>query len=69
MATKREQKLIDLCFEIALMLSTPGTDRDNKPYDLTKLSHEEKGEWITRQLKLSGFPTHPVGMSWGVLDK
>ena len=32
------------------------------------MSIEETANWITKQLKDSGFPTHPVGSSWGVLE-
>jgi hypothetical protein len=67
MPTKREQVLVDLCFAIGLMISTPGIGRDNKPYDLTKLTNEQKAKWIAEQLRACGFDTHPVGMSWGVL--
>jgi hypothetical protein len=55
-----EQKLVDLCFEIALMIS-------DKEYKLYEKSIEEKAEWIAHQLKECGFPTMPCGMSWGVL--
>jgi hypothetical protein len=65
----REQKLVDLCFEISLMLSTPGVDRDGTPYDMTKWSIGEKADWIAIQLKSCGFETKPVGSSWGVLIK
>lgn len=55
-----EQKLVDLCFEIGLMIS-------DKEYKFYEKSIEERAEWITRQLKGCGFPTMPCGMSWGVL--
>lgn len=62
-----EQKLIDLCFQIGLMLSTPGKDRGDIPYDMTVWDLEEKAEWIAEQLRLNGFDTEPCGASWGVL--
>lgn len=62
-----EQKLVDLCFQIALMISTPGKDRGDIPYDLTKLSTPEKAAWVADQLRACGFDTKPVGSSWGVL--
>lgn len=65
--THREQKLVDLCFQIALMISTPGKDRGGIPYDLTKLSASEKAAWVAKQLRACGFDTEPVGSSWGVL--
>jgi len=46
----KEQKLIDLCFAIGLMISTPGKDRADQSYDLTKLSIPEKASWIAEQL-------------------
>jgi hypothetical protein len=62
-----KQKLVDLCFAIGIMLSTPGKGRDDKKYDMTKWSVPKKAEWIAEQLRLSGFDTLPVGSSWGVL--
>jgi hypothetical protein len=63
----REQKLVDLCFEIALTISSTGTDRAGKKITLYKKSNEEKAEWVARQLRLCGFDTQRRGMSWGVL--
>jgi len=63
----REQELVDLCFEIGLMLSTPGKDRNDIPYDMTKWDMEKKAEWIATQLRSCGFDTRPMGSSWGVL--
>jgi hypothetical protein len=57
-----KQKLVDLCFEIGMMISTRG-----KGYGLSKLSIEKKGEWIAEQLRLCGFDTKPCGSSWGIL--
>lgn len=59
MSTKREQKLVDICFAVGIMLH----DHPNLQY----MTREEVGEWIAKQLKDNGFPTKPVGMSWGVL--
>jgi hypothetical protein len=67
MGTEREQKLVDLCFSIALMLSTPGNDRSGEPYDMTVMTTERKAEWIAHQLRECGFDTEPMGISWGVL--
>lgn len=67
MSTKREQQLINLCFQIGLTLSTSELDRAGQPYDMTKLSREEKAKWIAEQLRGCGFDTKPMGMSWGVL--
>ncbi len=54
-----EQQLVDLCFEIGVMIHT-----DKR---LKKLSHEEIGQWIAKQLRDSWFDTTPVGSCWGVL--
>lgn len=68
--TKREQQLVDLCFSIALTLSeTEGSDREGNKITLCKLPVPEKAKWIAEQLAMCGFPTHPCGASWGVLDK
>jgi hypothetical protein len=32
-------------------------------------SNLEKAMWVARQLRDSGFDTHPVGMSWGILKE
>jgi hypothetical protein len=56
----REQKLIDLIFEIGLMISDPKIGLTEKPI-------EEKAAWIAKQLKACGFETTPCGASWGVL--
>ena len=31
------------------------------------LTKEELADWVTKQLKDSGFPTYPCGISWGIL--
>lgn len=61
MIRSNEQKLVDICFQLAL------TMRSNRKY-FKKLTIEETAEWVARQLKECGFPTTPMGMSWGVLD-
>lgn len=69
MNRSNEQQLVDLCFSIALMLSTKGVGRDGKKYDMTKLSIDEKALWIAKQLRDAGFDTRPVGSSHGILVK
>ena len=54
-----EQKLIDIIFEIGLMI------HDNEWFN--GKSNEEVAEWIREQLKLCGFDTKPIVSSWGVL--
>jgi hypothetical protein len=56
------QKLIDLCFEIALLISDTN-------YNLYKQPNERKAKWIADQLRGYGFDTTPCGASWGVLNK
>lgn len=59
MYRSREQKLVDLTFEcVATAL------RDER---LRKLPLEGQMEWVARQLRECGFPTEPMGASWGVL--
>ena len=54
-----EQKLIDIIFEIGLMI------HNNEWFN--EKSNEEVAEWIREQLKMCGFDTKPIGSSWGVL--
>lgn len=56
----REQALVDLCFEIGIVIA------NNSDYfkDKTK---EQVAEWIGGQLDQCGVKTIPMGMSWGVL--
>jgi len=54
-----EQKLIDIMFEIGLMI------HNNEWFN--EKSNEEVAEWIREQLKMCGFDTKPIGSSWGVL--
>lgn len=65
--TKREQKLVNIMFSCCSMISTPGIGRDGEPYDLTKLSVEDKMAWVADQLRQCGFNTRRVGASWGIL--
>jgi len=65
---RREQKLVDLCFDIGLLISDTGNDREGNPITLYKKSQQERAAWIAEQLRLCGFPTHPCGASHGVLE-
>ena len=60
MMDKKAQKLVDLCFDIALTMSD---DRYLREKDT-----EFKAKWIAQKLRECGFKTHPQGASWGVLD-
>jgi hypothetical protein len=55
------QKLINICFEVGLQINS------NKAWFKDKTT-EETAIWIAGQLKKCGFPTKPVGASWGILD-
>ena len=55
----REQKLVDICFEVALTIGENTT--------LRNLPKEKLAEWVARQLRLCGFDTEPQGSCWGVL--
>ena len=61
MATEREQKLVDIMFQTALMI------HKNKGFD--EMNAEELTGWVARQLEQCGFPTTPVGSSWGKLNE
>lgn len=54
-----EQKLIDIMFQIAFAAAEHMHGR----------SMEEIAAWVADQLRQCGFPTTPVGSSWGYLDK
>ena len=56
-----EQKLIDIMFQIALIIH-------NHPYFQNK-NNEEVCKWIRDQLNKSGFETIPLGSSWGILKE
>jgi hypothetical protein len=53
----KEQELIDIIFQIALMCAERMHDK----------SREEIAEWVAHQLRECGFDTQPLGASWGVL--
>lgn len=58
MATSNEQKLVDIMFEIAQTSAEFMHDK----------TQEEICKWTADQLRKCGFPTTPVGASWGVLN-
>lgn len=59
MATEREQKLVDIMYQVAIMI------HDNESFK--GMNVEEIAEWVSHQLKSCGFDVKPVGASWGVL--
>jgi len=60
MEKSREQLLIDIFFEIAIMT------KENKT--LQEMDREEYGQWVRDQLKGCGFDTQLCGSSWAVLN-
>lgn len=56
----REQKLVDISFQIAMLIKSNES--------LQKKSNEELAEWMRNQYEGCGFPMKPIGASWGVLD-
>ncbi len=63
-STWREQKLVDATFQIALTLTSP-----EHLEHFQKLGREGVAKWVAGQLEGVGFPTTPLGASWGVLPK
>jgi hypothetical protein len=59
---RREQKLIDICFELVLTATDP---KYNKA--LLALPIEDRAAWVASNLASCGFKTEPCGASWGVL--
>lgn len=60
MCKDREQKLVDMMYQIAF------TVKERNDYFKDK-STPEIAEWVTGQLAGCGFPTTPVGALWGML--
>lgn len=55
----KEQKLIDLMFEMVLTAT-------NDPV-FCKRPRGERMAWVANNLRSMGYDTHPVGSSWGVI--
>lgn len=62
MATPREQKLVDIMFQVAMTLTM-----ENFREHFASKSREEVAEWVAYQLRACGFETKPCGLSWEVL--
>jgi len=56
-----EQKLIDIMFEVGFVTRSSPV--------LQAMDREQYAEWIADQLRIHGFYTQPMGLSWGVLKK
>ncbi len=61
MTKTKEQELIDICFQIGIAV--------HHHRSLQCMSKEKLAKWIADQLEGCGFPTSPVGTSWGVLKE
>lgn len=55
----KEQQLIDLIFSMVL-------NATNDP-EFCKRPRGERMAWVANALRIHGYDTHPLGMSWGVL--
>jgi hypothetical protein len=60
MSESREQKLIDICFQLVMTLH-------NHQDFLASKSRDEIAAWVANTYRDCGFPTTPIGSSWGVL--
>lgn len=56
--TENEQKLVDICFSLALTISNQ---------EFINMDNAAKADWVANQLRLCGFDTVPCGSSWGIL--
>lgn len=65
----REQKLIDIIFQIAQHSALYFTGESLTPEKQTLYYNQRENhmEWVADQLRKNGFDTEPMGMSWGVL--
>ena len=63
---QNEQKLIDIVFSIAQTSYLMNRDYEEVKSYYSK-ERDEHMECVAKQLKDCGFPTIPIGMSWGVL--
>jgi hypothetical protein len=57
-----EQVLVDICFQLV------ATAKMNDKW-FKKATREELMAWVADQLRQCGFPTTPMGASWGVLQR
>jgi hypothetical protein len=64
----REQKLVDICFELVLT-ATSSVGRGDVPAGdwFKNKTNEQKAEWVADQLRICGFDTVPCGACWGLL--
>ena len=67
-ARSPEQQLVDIMFEVAIKGVLWGYAERGK-VDPKPIPNERVAEWVSSNLRQCGFPTHPMGSSWGVLDQ
>jgi len=58
--TESENKLVDLCFS---MVGTASDPKNQKQFGA--MTHDQRMAWVAKQLKECGFPTIPIGSTWG----
>lgn len=63
MPTQNEQKLVNICFDIALLMQDPVYAKFFR-----EAGREGTAEWVAKQLSDCGFNTTPCGASWGLLE-
>jgi hypothetical protein len=63
MSTPREQKLVDIMFEIAFMIHS------NSAFKGKSQNEIQIAAYVADQLKQCGFETQPMGSSYGVLKE
>jgi hypothetical protein len=56
----REQRLIDLMFEMVY--------RTTQSHAYWRPDRDAAMAWVAHHLKENGFPTTPIGLSWGMMD-
>jgi hypothetical protein len=66
MNREREQKLIDIMFEVAQASYLMGCTHEQRVEYYRDL-RDEHMKAVVESLEVAGFPTVQMGMSWGVL--
>jgi hypothetical protein len=62
--TRNEQKLVDILFQCVSVATDPVHQSL-----FSGMTQEQKMEWTANQLRMCGFPTVPMGASWGHLTQ
>lgn len=61
MNNEERQLFIDTCFMLVLHATSS--------QELLLATQHERAKWVAHNLEQIGYPTKPVGSSWGVLQK